>query len=198
MMNYERGMSKYYAYEGQREYVNVVPNELALSHLDAGKITFSSDAHLDFQHSATFRDGDIYCIVPIVGNAAVTQIQYWAAGTNCCEHNRNFTCDDAANSKAREGLVYLDVGVFANDADVVGFRKAVKEATAAFGLKSSNDALFVRWVVNSDEAQRGYWNSSVGFIVGSTLIYLVISLVIGATIHFGSRPPKNKQPPKNY
>merc|ERR1719168_484085 len=108
--------------------MNVMPEEPALSHLDAGKITFSKDARVDFEVVTGLADGQRYCVAPIVGKSPMTTVQYWAAGVDCCSQDGNFTCHDVGSKTAHAGLVYLDYGP--RRGDLEKFRRAAREAGA--------------------------------------------------------------------
>lgn len=197
--NFQRSMSYYWAYEGMRSYTNVLATESALAHLDAGKITFSTTARLDVHSAIGYRDGGhLYCVAPVVeqdhldetGNSQGT-IEYWAAGVDCCERSGSFSCDAASRDGVHAGLVHVSASQMAGD-DTEQFRRAVEEAVTDTAMTSSPDALFVRWVEDSEVAQNDYWNSAVGFLCGTCALHLMASTVIGFMLHFGSRPPTGR------
>jgi len=203
--NFQRSMSFYWAYEGMRSYTNVLPTESALAHLDAGKITFSTSARLDVHSAIGYRDGgNLYCVVPVVeqdhlGEAHNDQgrIEYWAAGVNCCDRSGSFSCDSAGRENVHAGLVHVNPGMFSSD-DTEQYRQAVQEAITDTEMTSSPDALFVRWVDDSELAQDDYWNSAAGFLCGTCALHLMASTVIGFMLHFGSRPPRIQKKPLRY
>jgi len=191
--NFDRNLGVYWAYEGQRDYSNVLPNEPALNHLDAGRIRFSSDAKLDFVNSVGYKDGNTFCVVPIVGPSPAAPVQFWAAGVDCCGRSGNFTCGDAGKGEVHSGLVYLEPAYKRFRKDPVDqFRLAVREAATLHGLASSPDALFIQWVADPDTAQRGHWKAGVGFLVSSSFVYLAVSVVVGVTLHFGRGPSASR------
>uniref|UniRef100_A0A7S2HMW5 Uncharacterized protein n=1 Tax=Alexandrium andersonii TaxID=327968 RepID=A0A7S2HMW5_9DINO len=187
--NWRSHAARYWAYVGQRHYTNVLPSEPALSHIDAGSISFSSDAHLDFASAGSYRDGDrVFCVAPVVGTAPQSVVNYWAAGVGCCREGGNFTCGSAQSSEARGGLTYLWAGRFASQS-LGGFRHAAREAAQRRGLTSSKDALFLMWSDDLDLAQRAFWNDGIHFLVCSCAIYASVSLSIGAALHCCRRNP---------
>lgn len=189
--NQYRHFGVYWAYEGQRVYLNVSPGEHALSHLDAGKIAFSLETRVDLSASVGLADGDRFCVAPVVGTAPAKTVEYWAAGVNCCDQDgKNFTCDEVTNKDARSGLVYLDYGP--RSEHLGQFRRAAREAGAAHGAAPSADALFVSWVEDPDVAQQWYWDAGIAFLVGGLLSYVGFSLVLGVVLHFGRRTPPSK------
>jgi len=188
-VNWKRNFSRYWAYDGQRTYTNVLPNEAALSHLDAGKILFSEDAHIDLASAVGFKDEKLFCVAPIVGQTTESEVEYWAAGIGCCGKAGTFDCDDAKMREAHGGLVHLE--------HTSNFVKAAKQAQALNGLVSSEDALFVQWVENPDQAQKVYWHRGVTFAVGGIIIYVVFALLCGCMLHFRRAPAKMKMDFRN-
>lgn len=187
--NWRSHAARYWAYQGQRSYSNVLPGEPALSHIDAGSISFSADARLDLAGATGRRaDGRLLCVAPVMGSAQQQVVNYWAAGVDCCLPSGNFTCGAAGSSEARGGVVYLRVGRFAN-ADLDGFRRAAEEAAAARGLTSSPDALFLHWVEDAEQAERTFWNDGIHFLVLSIIIYSAFSATIGTMMHCCRRAP---------
>lgn len=185
--NMRTHFSMYWAYTGQREYSNVLPGEAALSHLDAGKIFFNTDARVDVQHAS---EGlavgqERYCVAPIVGKTPSTTIEYWAAGIDCCSQAGGFTCNEAANPNVHSALVYLDSGP--KQQWLASFKQAAREVGAAHGLTPSEDALFVAWVQDPDAAQQLFWKSGMSFLAGGSLAYIGVSAVVGIALHFGRR-----------
>jgi hypothetical protein len=178
--NYTRWLDQYYEYEGQSEYTNVVPSLPATAYLDAGKIVFSKDSHVDVSKFASHvHEGTTYCAAPVVSSAqsaATTAFGFWAAGLNCCSGG-NFTCDGALNKEANAGLVYLHAG------DLAQFALATSESSA----KRSEDVLFVKWVDDVDKAESLPFNAAVGYLFGSTSLYMVFSIMVGFVVHFGQR-----------
>jgi len=63
----------------------------------------------------------------------------------------------------------------------------VTEAEAAFDLASAQNPLFLRWVTNPDAVQDDYWRTGIGFLVASTCIYLLFSIIVGAVMQMTSR-----------
>mmetsp|Transcript_71273 Transcript_71273/g.230829 ORF Transcript_71273/g.230829 Transcript_71273/m.230829 type:complete len:297 (-) Transcript_71273:272-1162(-) len=187
LYNWQRHLARYWAYEGQRAYTNVLPSEPALSHLDAGRLLFSADARLDFAGAGVHGDSGRLCVAPILGSAPQATVEYWAAGVGCCGPAGNFSCGAADDNQARGGLVFLTDGAAAGLLD--GFRRAARHVGAARGLPPSADALFVQWVADPQEAQRGIWGEGMRFLVGSAAAYLGLSVVAGTALHCCRRAP---------
>mmetsp|Transcript_1177 Transcript_1177/g.4101 ORF Transcript_1177/g.4101 Transcript_1177/m.4101 type:complete len:156 (+) Transcript_1177:160-627(+) len=125
--------------------------------------------------------------------AGRSSIEYWAAGVNCCGDGdgRTFTCDDIRNKQAHAGLVFLDYGPRRKLLET--FVKAAKEAGTTHGMEPAQDAMFVMWVVDPDDAQHWYWHAGTSFLAGGTIVYLAFSIVIGVMMHFGPADRGGKQ-----
>lgn len=192
LWNYNKSMNKYWAYEGQRTYQNVAAAEPALQHLDAGKLVFIKNTMLDQSKSFAWMSGSAYCVAPVVAKGPSMgqhSVQYWAAGTDCCDKGSKFSCDDAADPNAHAGLVYLD-DVLLPDYDLGKFRQAAAAALAAqtdLQGTSPEDALFVRWVKDVDAAQRDYWYYAASFVIIAVCFHTLFSVLVGFIIHFTSR-----------
>lgn len=185
LWNYQRNMLVFYAYDGQRQYNNVLPGDPALQHLDAGQLYFSPDAHVDMTYVQTHTSAGVtYCVAPVVGQASQDYVEYWAAGENCCTGG-HFTCGEASNSQIHAGLVYLDDESLP-DNNRAKFKKAADKAQSV-GVLASKDAFFVQWA-DPVQAKRQYWNYGVGYMAVSLIVYLVISVVVGLAVHFFRSP----------
>lgn len=183
---YEHHMALYWTYEENQKYTNVLPTEPAAAHADAGKIIFSDTARVDSTRSVGFKAGTVYCVAPILDDTQQSKVEYWAAGTDCCQQRADFSCDDAWDPKAKSGVVLIEPGgIFPSNQYF--FHKAVTEAEAAFDLASAQNPLFLRWVTNPDAVQDDYWRTGIGFLVASTCIYLLFSIIVGAVMQMTSR-----------
>mmetsp|Transcript_65310 Transcript_65310/g.142280 ORF Transcript_65310/g.142280 Transcript_65310/m.142280 type:complete len:298 (+) Transcript_65310:128-1021(+) len=194
LLNFDRNLGMYYAYEGQRKYTNVLPSEPALSHLDAGQISFNGAAKLDLTKAFGYsgRQGT-YCVAPVLDTRNPSgMVHYWAAGLDCCSSSGSFNCNDAQNSQAHEGLVIL-----AEDETekLDGFREAAKQAAAKYQLTAGKDALFMHWTDNATRAVNSYHNSATAFFIISVILYVVFSVGAGMFLHFGTGQTKKKPPP---
>lgn len=188
LYNYHEYMFSFWTYDEGRDYSNVLPSEPASAHADAAKIVFSEEARVDTTKAVGFKAGAIFCVAPVLDDTQTSKVEYWAAGTDCCKARSEYTCDDAANPKARSGVVIMDSEGLLHGVLHDFYKKAVKEAEAAFDLVSSDDPLFVRWVVDPQLVQDDYWRSGVGFLVTMSCIYLVISMLFGYVMHVLAKP----------
>lgn len=184
--NYHTNMFQYYSYDESRAYTNVLPSEPAGAHGDAGKITFSNTARVDTTRAAGFKQGSTYCVAPILDETQHDRVQFWAAGLDCCPSRGDFACDDAWNPLAKSGVVILDSeGLFPNKRD--NYMKATKQAAAAFGFETSDEAVLVRWVTDPQVIQDSYWTAGLDFMLALTFLYLAISIAAGVILHMFSK-----------
>lgn len=109
--------------------------------MDMGKATFSAGTHLDISKSLGFRNGDVYCVAPIVsGNTTMPRYDFWAVGVNCCSgHVADFACGEYNNPRARSGLRLMRDDIRAY------FRLAVQEAEAAYHITTVHP-VFMQWM----------------------------------------------------
>lgn len=79
-----------------------------------------------------------YCVAPIVSSSGLpSEVQYWAAGTDCCSPAGGFHCDDSEVVGAHSGKT---------DVDATGqFFHAVKVGEIKYGWKTVDHPLFVHW-----------------------------------------------------
>lgn len=134
---------------------------------DAGMVYFDHDSVLDFNKSMSFKNGDLYCIVPIVNKNCRKNCGYdfWAVGLNCCsEDMADFRCGEFENGAAKSGLRLT------HDEQRPNFRLAVMEAEGVHKVISTHP-LFFYWLHDpvhelSHMKKRGYKTFIVMMIVG--------------------------------
>jgi len=182
LVAYRNFYSIYWLYHDSHAYANVLPSEPAAGYLDAGKLVFAEEAHIDARRGMGFKDGSTYCVAPIV-DAATSSVQFWAAGVNCCSRG-NFECDDAWDEKAHAGLVLRQHSWHPQ------YALAVKQAAAAFGLATAKNPIFVEWVVDPEKVEMNYWMLGNGILIGSCLISLVISALVNVVLLRFTAPPE--------
>lgn len=186
LYNYYEHMFQYFSYDESRAYTNVLPSEPAAGHADAGKIVFATAAKIDTTRAVGYKEASVYCVAPILDESQTDRVQYWAAGIDCCPSRGDFACDDAWNPKARSGVVVLEPGgPLASNHEM--YMKAVRTAVQAYSLQSVEQPLLVRWVMDPQLVQNGFYSANVGFIVASVFIYLLLSIIAGAIFQTTSR-----------
>lgn len=198
--NYWTHMFHYWSFDENRGYTNVLPSEPADARQDAGTIVFSNTARVDTTRAVGYKAGTTYCVAPIMDDTQLDRVEYWAAGTNCCTSRGDFVCDATYNPKAKSGVVILDV--VPGDASIstgetsIGltlwapilpyFKKAAKQAEAHYALTSAKNAIFVRWVADTQMVQDEFWAGGTSFLLATVFIYLGISLVLGIPLQLQS------------
>mmetsp|Transcript_55111 Transcript_55111/g.129003 ORF Transcript_55111/g.129003 Transcript_55111/m.129003 type:complete len:310 (-) Transcript_55111:13-942(-) len=109
--------------------------------MDAGRIVFVEGTHLDLTRAMGFRNGNLYCVAPIVlEGAEPLTYDYWAVGINCCSGTvSDFHCGAYNNPKAVGGVRLMD------DRSRPYYRLAVQQAEAMFGISAAHP-LYFEWV----------------------------------------------------
>jgi hypothetical protein len=184
---------QFWSCEEGRAYVNVRPDESAAGHSDAGRLTFSEDAHVDTGRSVGYRakDGSVYCVAPIAGDQDPATVEYLAAGEDCCAERGNFNCDASWDAKAKSGVVIIERSPFVSNSQEM-YMKAAREAAGAYEFTLGKKPLFVRWVRDAQVIEDQYWNNCMVFLVCACFMHLMASILFGFVLHFstGSRSRK--------
>lgn len=170
---------RYWLYDASSVYTNVLPSTPTGVYFDAGFLIFADEAKLDISRSIGYRNVSRYCVAPIIDDDVGATIEFWAIGLDCCGSRGTFECDDASDRNARTGIVVADPdGYFEGDREA--FVAAVRQAEAASKLTSAAEPIFVRWILDFEEAQRNLW--IVGFItlvVSFVAMIILLSIVVG-------------------
>jgi len=181
---HEQRIQFWYGYRYGSRYGNVVPSELASSHADASVIGFEKEAYVDTSMAVGYSplgawDQD-FCVAPITSPEFKGDIQYFAAGTNCCcTNNRacraSFWCDGTGKDGMHSGVVIFDAGMFKSKND--HFHDAIRMATAVHDLVASKDAIIVRWVMNEDvqhtidqSVREGRYMAAIAILFGAMVL----------------------------
>eukprot|EP00971_Amphidinium_carterae_P319764 6355726-Amphidinium_carterae.1 len=88
-------------------YPNVDPSEKSGQEvMDAGRIIFQVGTRLDLKRSMGFKNGQVYCVAPIVTPGKEPfSYDFWAVGTDCCSGLvSDFHCGEDSNPKASAGV----------------------------------------------------------------------------------------------
>lgn len=183
-------------YSRSREYTNVVPSQAASAVQDAGYIVFTEEARVDISRSVSLTSelGTKYCVAPVVDNSAVTSINFWAAGTGCCNEEGDFNCDGVASTN-HAGTVLFDIPNWFHNTRFDFYRKARTKAEARYGLSSVTDAHFVRYCAAKDLYVLMYYYRMVAIIfwVVTSLAYLFLSAAIAYAFVSGAAPMMRKR-----
>lgn len=167
-------------YSNTRLYANVVPSQPSAAVSDAGKLVFNVESRVDVQHSVSYitESGYTYCVAPVRDGSGSKRVEFWATGVGCCGDAGDFYCDSAADAAAHGGIVVFDnEGIFEN-ARRDYYEKARRKAEASFGLLSSDEPMYVRWV-NEDNLSMlssSYRDKAIIAIIIVSFVYLAASL----------------------
>lgn len=152
-INFWQYMQPSYHVDHLATYTNVDPSSQHLwsgedvpvhgkRYQDAGKVYFSHKVTLDLSRAANFKDGNLYCVAPIVNPSCNKNcgFDFWAVGLNCCsELAADFRCGDYNNTRVKSGLRQTA------DSWRPFFRLAVLQAEGIHKV-SSRHPLFFHWV----------------------------------------------------
>jgi len=149
-LNFWFYMQPYYDIENLAAYVDVNPSEHKFAsgeivptrgkrYLDAGIVYFKDDVTLDQTKAMSFRNGDLYCVAPLISKTCKENCGYdfWAIGLNCCSDSAaDFRCGEYANSRAKSGLRLM------KDDQRPMYRMAVVAAEGVHKITSTHPLFF--------------------------------------------------------
>lgn len=148
--------------------------------MDAGRVTFMKGTKINVTQSMGFKNGDQYCVAPIVrGNVLPRSYDFWAIGLNCCSGGTaEFRCGDYNNPNARAGLRLMreDQRSF--------YRLAVQQAEAAYNIRA-RFPLFYYWVEDPQAEMDSYKDDAWHSIWWGSAVYSAFQIVfvmIGVTV----------------
>lgn len=168
-------------YQG-RHYTNVWPDESAAAHRDATVIVFAEGAKPDVTKSLGYNDGHhITCVAPITvdrsSEVETEVVQYWAAGSDCCNEYGSFTCDESSNKLARSGIVISPESHFLDNWGRNYFIQSIRMAEAKYGMTSTETPIFVRWFYDLDTARTYFLTKTLVSTFGAIIGYFAFSAV---------------------
>jgi hypothetical protein len=184
---YSQFFLQYWAYDMNRTYTNVLPSEPAAAHADAGIIKFASSARIDTTKAVGYKSGKVYCVAPVMDETQTSRVEYCAAGYDCCKQRADFTCDSAADPKARQGVVIFDANSWFFTSRREYYELAVKQAEAAYDIVSAPNPIFLRWVDQGEEVQNEFAFYGRGFLYAAAAVYLLVSVVLGVACAMSSK-----------
>jgi len=178
MSIYNDNSLPYYMVNDLKVLGNVnVNQERGQNVMDAGILYFSAGNQLDARRAWHFKQGTIYCVVPIIHggypNVPATQtFDFWAVGKDCCSDTASdFRCGAYNNPLARAGIRMLD------DADRPFYRLAVEQAQSLYGIVSQHP-VFVEWAQDPVQTVDG-WNKRGFAKFGMAVVFSFIFCVFG-------------------
>jgi hypothetical protein len=162
-LNFWFYMQPYYDVENLAAYVDVNPSEHGFPngefvpargkrYLDAGIVYFQNDVVLDTSKAMSFRNGDLYCVAPLVSKSCKKNCGYdfWAVGLNCCSDSAaDFRCGEYSNPQAKSGLRLM------RDDQRPMFRLAVLGAEGVHKITSTHP-LFFYWLEDPKSEIKSY------------------------------------------
>lgn len=154
--------------------------------MDAGRIMFTPDSHLDLTKAMGFQNVDRYCVAPISAGARgrnTTQLatyDFWAVGLNCCSgHGAEFRCGDHWNPKATSALRLM------REEERAYYRLAVQQAEAAYDIRAQHP-IFLYWLQDANAELFAYQDDGFKYFLLGSLCFSCFQLfaVVVATIAF--------------
>jgi len=180
----------HYAMGDKRTYTNVLPTEPANSVRDASKIYFAYDAEVDATRSVGFKaQGHVFCVAPILDQKAFGQVNFWAAGLDCCKTRQGFECDGAWDRNTHGGAVVLDeLRPRMALAELDMFRHAARQAAAVYKMVSAKNPIFVRWIGDPASMEQAYYDEGKQFCIDVMKWAIPIWLLLGVLFsHLASK-----------
>jgi len=160
LVNYHERLFHYWSASEGRQYTNVRADSLAAAHADAGVMVFTDDAVVDTTKTIGYKSGSVYCVAPITRREQThaSQVQYWAAGTDCCNGRGFFNCDNSLDKAAKSGSVIRQQPasmLFKSEVDF--YMHAMDMASEIYGLTASKEPFFLRWTVDVGTKVESYF-----------------------------------------
>lgn len=176
--NFSASTGRYYDLGNLNNYTMVYPNRmLGQQLLDAGIVQFAPGSQLDIKKSMGFKNGQVYCVAPIVfGTTTPLSYDFWAVGMDCCSGNQpDFSCRNYNNPQASGGIRLM------NSNDRAYYRLAVQQAEATYDIKASHP-LFFYWEVEPSKKVQQWLIDGHADLAAWILSYLVFQIFIVAIV----------------
>lgn len=171
--NYSINVVPYMDVQQLNEYPSVDPSvSKGQALMDAGRLTFVTEAKLDISKSIGFKNADLFCAAPVtLGNQTLGNYDFWAVGTNCCSgHAPDFSCGEYLNANAHSGLRLL------KEEQRPFFRLAVKEAEVKHNIQA-NHPIFFYWMQDPLVEITSYKDTATGYLVLGVMVFFAVQLV---------------------
>lgn len=173
-----RWLNEYYRITQGASYSQIWPSAPALSMADGTTFMFTNETKVDSSRTYGWLDsysleGTVYCVAPVSADPAQDlSIQFWVAGTNCCQARSSFACGGSTNPNAR-GAVRVP-GTYPQE-----FHKAVEGAETAYDLTPNNDFILLSWHEDPIKWTGNLWHSVQTLYLAFTGGYVFLSWVVG-------------------
>jgi hypothetical protein len=181
-------MVNYWTYRSGVTYSNVPPNKPADAFQDSNIIDFTQMSRLDLRQVFGFRPhgtSSTYCVAPIIeSDNPSKEINFWAAGMDCCEPRRSFICGDASNMVARSGIVFPANSSTYSAHRWQQFRKSAQLAADLYGLSIPEYPIFVRWHEDAAGFQNNLYQEGLTKVIITCFVYLMASLFMAIGLHW--------------
>jgi len=188
-----RFFGPYWNYEHRPIYTDVLATDPAAARVDAGIISFASNALVD-----TFRSGNVqsahgkqFCAAPILDESQQSVAEFWAVGMDCCEGHVGYYCDAAQDLTAKSGAVVFEMDSWLVRDPYYKYMAAVKQAAARNQLQLPPRPVLVRWVKDPTAITNGLWSEGMIHLGVGILAYAFIVFVLAAVLHFATQPRSN-------
>lgn len=193
--NYWQHSNPYFNYDDMALYVNIDPAlDRGQSYMDAGQVYFKESTYVSRGRAIGFKNGDTYCVAPIVREPLINQdgtdqletlsgfvlpksgtVDFWAVGLNCCGANGDdFECGDSNKVMARAGMRLVD------DHKRPMYLLAVQEWSATTGLPVRHP-IFFHWVTNPILYRRGLYDTAWSIFQYHLFLFFVANIVLAFT-----------------
>lgn len=147
-------------------------------YVDVMTITFEKKTFVDESLSLGFKNGDLYCVAPIVTNVTPASYDFWAVGTNCCDAlGGSFWCSGVINDPSvHTATRYMDVSMRPF------FKFAVQQAEAEYGIKARHP-LFFSWTKDPNERRSLYMRKTLkSFSIGIAVLAFLLMACVGCLL----------------
>lgn len=159
----------YWEFQEGAEFRSVDPSTSANATNGASILHFKDGSFADnFRTVGFVFHGSIYCVAPIARQSKFTSdIQYWAAGVNCCSKRSDFQCSSSGDLRAQKTSIVQHTDIY---------RMAVQEAKQLYNLTSPVEG--GRFVSLSGDSDMEAWDAAMDLWFWATLVLLVALVLI--------------------
>lgn len=165
-------------------YLDMLPSQSAQGASDATAIVFAKGSSIDTARTFGYVDArspgsTVYCVAPVSNQWTLTEpvVQFFAAGTNCCNKRDAFGCGQGGTG-SRGALM-----IAREETAAAGYKMAVEGAAAAYGLQPGNGYLLLEMVQDPMAYRSSRLDSAIKLLLIYIFVYLVISCMTGYMVH---------------